>query len=159
MQKHLAPDPFGERIHMKTSKSMQAIITAIAEKHNLDLSAEEAHLRLENEPYMPLVIEKVGKHLVSVAHYYYQSGDAIADPDVVFFTGYGEWVAIEIQQPIGYQRVAHLNDTGTAIETVNLRAQADLASFTNLWARNIKEQGYLSSGVNPKTKAEALHES
>lgn len=136
---------------MKTSKSMQAIVERIAEKYGLDLNAEEAHLRLENVPYMPLVIEKVGKHLVSVAHYFEQNGDLCADPDVVFFTGYSDcWVAIEIQQVLGYQRVAWLNDDGASIKSVNLRGQADVASFTNLWARNIKEQDYLNRGVNPK---------
>jgi hypothetical protein len=117
---------------MKTSKAMQSIITKIAEKHGLDLTASEAHLRLEQPAYMPLVIEKIGRHLVSVAHYFTQNGDAIADPDVVFFTGYGEWVAIEIQQVLGFQRVATLNDDGTTIKAVNLRGQADVASFTNL---------------------------
>jgi hypothetical protein len=135
---------------MKTSKSMQAIVERIAEKHGLDLKADEAHLHLENGPYMPLVIEKVGRNLLSIAHYFEQNGDLCADPDVVFFTGYAEWVAIEIQQVLGYQRVAWLNDDSTSIKSVSLRGQVDLASFTNLWARNLKEQDYLNRGVNPK---------
>jgi hypothetical protein len=138
---------------MKTSKTMQAIITAIAAKHRLDLTASEAHLRLTNEPYMPLVIEKVGRHLVSVTHYRIENSDAIADPDCVFFTGYEDWVPIEIQQVFGYRRVAELNDTGTAIKSINLRAQADLASFTNLWARNIKAQDWLERGINAAQEA------
>jgi hypothetical protein len=77
---------------------MQSVITQIAANHGLDLSASEAHLRLEQPSYMPLVIEKIGCHLVSVAHYFYQNRDAIADPDVVFFTGLGSWVPIEITQ-------------------------------------------------------------
>ena len=135
---------------MKTSKTMQSIITKIAEKHGLDLAAAEAHLRLEKEPYMPLVIEKVGRHLVSIAHYFKQNGDSIADPDVVFFTGYAEWVPIEIQQVMGYRRVARLNDDGSAIDAVNLRGQADVASFSNLWARNIRAQGWLEYGIRPE---------
>ena len=142
---------------MKTSKPMQATIEAIARKHNLDLSAESAHLRLENEPYMPLVIEKIGRHLVSVAHYFTQNGDAIADPDVVFFTGDGLWVPIEIQQVMGDQRVAELNGSGTAIKSLHTRAQADVASFANLWARNITAQQYLERGVN-RAAVEASHD-
>lgn len=142
---------------MKTSKSMQAIIEIIAIKNNLDLSAESAHLRLEqpNNVFMPLVIEKVGRYLVSVAHYYEQNGDLCADPDVLFFTGYGDWIAIEIQQPFGYQRVANLNASCTQVVSVDHRGQNDLADFVRLWARNIKEQDYLNYGVNPRAVVEA----
>lgn len=130
---------------MKTSTEMQEIVKAIAQKHDLDLEAAEAHLRLENPPFMPLVIEKIGAHLVSVAHYYTQGGDAIADPDVVFFTGYGEWVAIEIQHPapFGFYRYAKLDDAGEKITHVDVAGQADLAHFCRTWARNIKNQGFL----------------
>lgn len=137
---------------MKTTKVIQSLITQIAEKHGLDLSASEAHLRLEQEGYMPLVIEKIGHHQLSVAHYFRQNGDTIADPDVVFFASYAEWVPIEIQQVMGFQRVAKLNDDGSAIAAINLRGQADLASFVNQWARNIKAQGWLEQGVNPVAK-------
>lgn len=43
---------------MKTSGSMQTIITVIAQKHGLDLEADNTCLQLENKPYMPLLIEK-----------------------------------------------------------------------------------------------------
>lgn len=137
---------------MKTTKTMQRLIRQIAEKHSLDLSANEAHLRLEQDGYMPLVIEKVGEHQVSIAHYFQQNGDTIADPDVVFFIGYGEWVPIEIQQVLGYQVVAKLNGDGSAIDAINLRAQAGLASFVHQWARNIKAQGWLEHGGNAAAK-------
>ena len=38
------------------------------------------HVRLEQESYEPLVIERHGE-LISVAHYFEQGGDLIADPD------------------------------------------------------------------------------
>lgn len=144
---------------MRTSKTMQAI-EQIAQKHNLDLAAESAHLRLEQPGgvFMPLVIEKIGKHLVSITHYYEQNGDLCADPDVVFFTAYGEWVAIEITQAFGgYRRVAHLNSTGTQITSIDNRGQNDVADFVRLWARNIKEQQYLEHGVN-RALVEAHHD-
>lgn len=128
---------------MRTSKAMQEIITQIADRHGLDLSASEAHLRLEQRHLMPLVIEKIGPHLVSVAHYFRQNGDAVADPDLVFFIGYGDWVPIEIQQPFGYQCVATLNEDGNALLTIDARQQADIAEFCDLWAQNLKDQGWL----------------
>jgi hypothetical protein len=47
---------------------------------------EGYHLKLEQEGLMPLVIEAwgVGKgRRISVAHYYEQNGDLIADPDIL----------------------------------------------------------------------------
>ena len=37
-------------------------------------------------------------------------------------------------------------DAAGYIETVNLRVQADVARFANLWAGNIKAQGWLGGG-------------
>lgn len=134
-------------MQIKTSQAMQAVITALAEKHGLDLTRSEAHLRLTMEPYQPLVIEKVGKHLVSVAHYAYQNGDAMSDPDVVFFTNALEWVPIEITQILGYSRAVNLSDDGTQMKTFYPRKQREIATFANQWARNIKAQGWLKNGV------------
>lgn len=133
---------------LKSAPLMQSIVAQIAAKHDLDLSADEAHLRLEQEPYMPLVIEKVGLHLVSVAHYFYQNGDAVADPDVVFFTGLDSWVPIEITQSFGgYQRYVQLSSDGKSIERFSPRGQADLARFCHMWARNVKAQCWLKQGI------------
>jgi hypothetical protein len=74
---------------LRPSRQMQKVITAIAAKHSLDLQADSSHLRLEQASYEPLVIEKVDCNRVSVAHYYVQNGDLIADPDVVFWVGPG----------------------------------------------------------------------
>ncbi len=87
---------------MQTCTKMQAVIEQLAAKHGLDLTPAAAHLKLLNGGYMPLVIEKIGAHLVSVAHYYYQNGDAWADPDMVFYMGAVGWMPVEITQPLCY---------------------------------------------------------
>jgi hypothetical protein len=128
---------------------MQRIVTEIAGKHGLNLEAPEAHLRLEMPPYEPLVIENVGRHLVSVAHYYEQNGGLIADPDVVFFTGYGPWVPLEITLPPpgGYRVHAVVSPDGAAITQVDVRGQAELACFVEkLWAHNLEGQGWAEEG-------------
>jgi hypothetical protein len=133
---------------MKTADSMQAIIEKLAAKHGLDLTATEAHLRLEQPSYMPLVIEKIAKHQVSVSHYFEQNGDLIADPDVVFFTAYGAWIPTEITQCFGgFARYVQLSDSGEKITGIAAKGQADLASFCRMWARNLKEQGWLEDGI------------
>jgi hypothetical protein len=65
---------------------MQQTVLDILRQHGLDKSfntATEFHLRLENSPYMPLVIERQG-NVISVAHYGELNGDAIRDPELTF---------------------------------------------------------------------------
>ncbi|MFQ5858413.1 MAG: hypothetical protein ACE5LU_22660 [Anaerolineae bacterium] len=132
---------------MKTCPRMQKIVTKLAKKHGLDLTADQAHLRLDMPSFDRLVIEKVGKYQVSVAHYFEQHGDLVADPEIVFFTGYKEWVPIEITQVIsGWRQVAKLSKDGKNIAGFNRRAQADVAMFAETWARNIESQGWLERG-------------
>ena len=133
---------------MKTAASMQKIIIAITEKHALDLNAIESYLRLEQPSLTPLVIEKIGKHLVSVAHYYKQNGDMMADPDIVFFTGYREWVPIQITQAhLGFTNAAELSPDGTTIKSFKPQAQAELADFCIVWANNLHAQNWLDAKI------------
>lgn len=76
--------------------SMKQLITRIAEKYSVDLSVTGAYLRLEQEGFMPLVIETIGRNQFSVAHYYEQNGDLIADPEVIFLTGFKDWMPFQI---------------------------------------------------------------
>lgn len=85
------------------------------------------------EAMMPLVIEKIGERQVSVAHYYTQMGDLMADPDIVFHVSRtGKWVPIEYtQHPHIYQH----NETGLP----------GAAKFAETWDRNLRRQGYLDA--------------
>lgn len=130
---------------MKTSKSMQSIITKIAARHGLDLTQLGGHLRLTMPGMLPLVIETLPDQMVSVAHYYTQNGDAMRDPEVVFYTGWYEWAPIEItQDPTGNYR--HVCKPEGPDAWVLPAEQADLASFVRVWAKNIREQGWLNYG-------------
>lgn len=132
---------------MKTSPKMQKVVEQLAKRHGIDLSRREAYLRLELAGYERLVIEQIGGQLVSVAHYFEQNGDQVADPDVVFFTGYGPWAPIEITQSLGgYQRYAELAEDGQQIQRFHPRGQAALAEFTEQWAQNLSDQGWLTHG-------------
>ena len=37
-----------------------------------------------NDVFMPVVVEQVGENQLSIAHYYEQNGDLMADPEIVF---------------------------------------------------------------------------
>jgi hypothetical protein len=108
---------------------------------------------------MRLCIEHVGTGprgmpLVSVAHYFEQNGDLMADPDVVFDVNpdedgplswkSGEWGPVSLAQ----------HSTGAYQEAVILRGRkvmvtprlvASLKSFARMWNRNLKAQGYVAT--------------
>lgn len=131
---------------MKPAPRMQQIITAIAAKHSLDLAADEAHLRLTMPGYDRLVIEKIAPKQISVAHYFEQNGDAVADPDIVFFMDDTGWIPIEITQVFGYQRVAFLRADGERIIAALPGDQVAVAVFADDWAENLKLQKWLDDG-------------
>ena len=134
---------------MKTCPKMQKEITALAEKHHVDLHKSGAYLKLTMDCYMPLVIENTGG-CVSVAHYYEQNGDLCCDPDVVFFIGYDQWVPVEIQQPRSYQRVADITRKDGKWEIFQFKPKPmnDIGDFSEQWAQNIHDQGWLEEGEN-----------
>ena len=137
---------------MKTSRAMQAIITHLADKHGVNLTHLGAYLKLEMSGYLPLHIEVVEVNQVAIAHTFIDLTAGAHKVVLVCFTGYPEWVPIEItQSPVGIcRRYVELSDDESAIVRINTRGQADLTSFTNLFARNIAAQGWLTAGTPVK---------
>ena len=125
---------------MKTCPKMQKLITAIAKKHRLDLAAWDTkdYLRLSNSEWMDLVIEAHGKNLVLVGHYHMQNGDQVADPDCLFFTGYGPWVPLELHQVLGHTLCATLTKDSSEVEKLSIRNMRDVGIFCEKWATNIR---------------------
>jgi Domain of unknown function (DUF6908) len=118
-----------------------------------------SYIRLENPPYMRLVIEYVGEGprgmpSISVAHYYEQNGDAVRDPEIVFEVNpeedglrswkKGKWGPVSYQQDnLGaYQEAVFVSDTGQVMFRPNLFL--DLKAFAWEWDQNIEQQGFLS---------------
>jgi hypothetical protein len=107
------------------------------------------HLRVENEPYMPLVVEswngpqrdKDGLPVtyISVAHYFKQNGDTVPDPEVLILSN-GE--PIELSQALGYSRCAWFEKGRLQVNPV---VSKDIQRFLNIWAKNIKEQGFIQA--------------
>jgi len=118
------------------------------------LSEDHFHMRINNSPYMDLVIESwrcgshpedLGARHTSVAHYYEQNGDLIPDPDVVIDTGTG--APIEISQWCGTCR-ARWWDEDRGCGVVNPRQDKDIRTFLNVWSRNLKAQGFIAAAKN-----------
>lgn len=47
------------------------------------MTSQEFHLRIENEPFIPLVVERQGDELY-LTHYLTQNGDMFIDSEMVF---------------------------------------------------------------------------
>jgi hypothetical protein len=137
---------------MYASKKMRQVIEAIATERGFDLSASHGYIKIDTVPnHDPLVISKAGPHLVHVYHYFLQNGDVMYDPEIVFYTNVldGEgWIPVSItQSPMGvYRECTFFNESGE-ISAANLRLQREIADFANMWAGNIKAQGYIHAPV------------
>ena len=116
-------------------------------KHGIDLFQAGAYFRLDMPNFDRLSIENIGGNRISVAHYFEQNGDLVADPEIVFYVCEFGWYPLEITQAWGgWRQVASLDAAGH-IEAVNLRGQAEVAQFATTWARNIEAQGWLERGT------------
>ena len=127
---------------MKPSPNMKAEIEKLAQKHNVPFAQIGEYLHLDMPHFDRLCIEKIGVNRISVAHYFEQNGDLIADPDVELH--YPSWVPTGITQAFfGYRTKFIERDGQTFIDT---RFHKDVSSFLTLWARNIKAQGWAEGG-------------
>ncbi len=129
----------------QTMKTLfQTTIEQLLQAHNLLESFQthdSFHVRFEKTGYQPLVIERHGE-LISVAHYFEQNGDLIADPDVELH--YPSWMPTGITQAFfGYRAKFIERDGKTYIDT---RFHQDVSSFLTLWARNLMAQGWAEGG-------------
>ena len=126
---------------------METTIREILKKAGLESvfdKSGEFHLKVENKPYMELVIERHGRR-VSVAHYFQQNGDAMRDPEMEFVLP--RWVPAWIQQdPLGrYEEAISCGEDGKMLFRQKLIAE--LTAFAAMWARNIKAQGFAARGT------------
>jgi hypothetical protein len=126
-----------------TTLFQETIEHLLKSHHLLDAfqTREDFHVRFDMPPYQPLVIERHGE-LISVAHYYEQNGDLIADPDVELH--YPSWTPTAITQALGYRRGKFIERDGKTY--VDARFHKEVSSFLALWARNIKAQGWAVKG-------------
>lgn len=142
-----------KQARMKRSFRMGQFLAHIERQHGLDFTVPGTYIKLDGRgAYMDLSIGCYTANQVSISHYYRdQSGDMVADPDVVFLLrSDGQWYPIEITQPTmhiagigtmgGYQRLAEIDDKGGI--RFNQRRQADVAMFANEWAVNLGRQGF-----------------
>jgi uncharacterized protein (DUF849 family) len=128
----------------------------------IDAMNGKPHLKIYNEPFMPLTIECIGEAVntpygaglpYSLCHYYEQNGDLLQDPEMCFIVvdrrdeeQHGLFiVAIPYmfqQANIGIYQESMSTEYGNLIMT-DSRQQADHTDFANGWLANIRAQGFI----------------
>lgn len=122
---------------------------------NLTDTTQDIYLKLEQDNYMPLVLEKHEKHVFSLSHYYVQEGDLMSDPDITFiiFGGSNNYLICPLsftQSNLGiYQEVAWLNSDRNCLGKFKPQALKDLVDFCHLWLSNIQTQDWFKDGGLP----------
>jgi hypothetical protein len=115
-------------------------------------TAERFTLRVENEPYMPLIIEswpaldslQGERRRVLVAHYYRAKGREYPDPELEM-TERGFPVRLR-QTVFGVMETPVLwRDQKTQQILVNVSGKRSMAELLRIWATNIKDQGFINA--------------
>jgi hypothetical protein len=144
---------------------VKTIETMIREAGGLD-AVREKYLRIENPPFMRLVVEvvggpfKIGTYEVSVAHYGEQNGDAMRDPEMTFIVlptaRAWSWHPLTFQNDYaGVRREAAGYDADGIVETASARQEREQATFARMWDANLREQGFLDAFRRAHQQAES----
>lgn len=134
--------PSKARLNTNTHRNYKALL----EISPILLNKSISYIRMNaGEGFMPLVIEKIGGNMISVAHYYEQNGDLMRDPEIEFLIDTNKEELRPrsyIQDNIGaYQNLEKDDGTVDPIE------EAQLSNFTSNWFENIKWQDYKTEKI------------
>jgi hypothetical protein len=112
------------------------------------------HIKIENEPWMSLVIEDVqelgpnGFPVISVCHYGEQNGDLMRDPEMLFEISKrgDETILTPHYWRNDYVGIEQYSATiGDGRLTVNPQLQREHAEFARMWDKNLTDQGFLEA--------------
>ena len=123
------------------------IVAAAGETKRLMQRSQPFRLRIENEPFMPLVIEAWDSPIadenrrISVAHYFACEGDLVPDPEVEMRDD--GW-PIELSQRDFYTQVSWYEPNGSLM--FYPQAKREVLGFLNgTWAPNLRAQGFITA--------------
>jgi hypothetical protein len=126
----------------------------------LDRLDGRQHLKIMNEPFMPLTIERIGEiygqegSIFSLCHYYEQNGDLVQDPEMCFIvvdqrekdkTAFEKVMIV----PYLYQQAnlgifeESMTLKNNAVANCDNDLQLEHVVFANQWLKNIEQQGFL----------------
>lgn len=103
----------------------------------------KGYLKLKAGGFMDLVVERIGTDEISLAHYYEQNGDLVADPEMTVRIrpqhGIAEALSFSMPGAGVYQEVYFEKDGKTYVRPAVRREQNALL---DTWLMNLKRQGF-----------------
>jgi hypothetical protein len=123
---------------------IQVIVEKILLKHKIDPSAYTYFLKLRMPSYDDLVIEKEGEQVLVGHYYHHPSGDLISDPVLAFDYNGGYWYPVRIEQVFGDTICSFIENGKRMIYLARIK---EFKSFQRMFARNIRQQGWLEYGA------------
>ena len=122
----------------------------------LEKQGNPSYCKIENGPFMPLVIERIGTGpnghpAISVAHYYEQNGDLLTDPEMCFEEWDGKLWPYYFKACTGFEQSVYFTHAGAKM--VRATIKRELEQFANIWNRNIREQGFVKASTKMKEAA------
>jgi hypothetical protein len=117
------------------------------------------YLKIENAPYMALVIEATdesgpsGLPAISVAHYGEQNGDLMRDPEMCFELGFAEGPHLDPfyfrNDYIGLEQWSRTIERGHYVHLSGLHEQQK--QFARQWDNNLRLQGFAEAFERQQT--------
>lgn len=120
---------------------IQTIVKKLLKKHNVN-SDKDFYLKLTMPPYQDLVMER-NNDIIIVGHYIEQNGDLIGDPVLVFSCVRNEWLPLGIEQVLGDTICAYFDNGKRVVYEDRIN---EFKAFQKMFAKNIREQGWLKNG-------------
>ena len=112
------------------------------------IMAEDGYVKIDNSDgsFMSVILEVIFEDekikIISLAHYYLQEGDLLADPEMCFIYNKEQgvyWPSYFKQDSIGMEEESIEIEHGE-IKSINLIVQKEHTIFANVWLKNIKYQ-------------------
>jgi len=138
---------------------MNVTISMIVKRCGLEKEFEDAlengrhfHLKVFNDPWTPLTIETLPQGTgvppeISVTHYITENGELAQDPEMVFRIMNGRWEPVYYR--LALMGVEHIAGPGKRLV---------MSEFVNVWARNLRNQGFAKKGITWKAGGDYLED-
>jgi hypothetical protein len=127
-----------KQLNIESTKTMNKLVGML----------EDGYVKIDNTDgaFMSVNVEVIFEDekfkVISLAHYFLQNGDLMADPEMCFLYNKIQGVYFPIyfkQDNIGVEEESVEIRDGEILR-VNLSMQSEHSRFANLWLRNIKHQ-------------------
>ena len=147
------------QLHNFLNLESSTILAELAQAYGFNLfdSKSEIYLKLEQEGYDRLVLERNEPHVISLSHYFVQNGDLMSNPDMTFLIkptlDNTRLLIFPLSYTLSssgiYREAAELSHDCSSIKSANLSVMNNLADIANTWISNIKAQSWFLPNAKP----------